>query len=272
GLNGLSWLPFILPSIRKATFYAIDLPGHGCSYEVEPQSKAGFLVDYAECIGRLVEILSGKPYKLVGFSIGAYASLKFISDKISLLPQKYLHIDHTPFPQTTQGWNGQMQSEILNLFDQLQRLVVENNSDVANCGFSDLPDNIKNKYFETIEALNDFSITNKFLGSALRRLYQLPLLGHRLHERVAWPWGLNIIESYHSGKFDLRPCLRDIRVPTLLLVGQNNELFSPEGMKYMNQEMPSSRLVNFDTNHDIPLAAPFKLIKIMSNFIAREEL
>jgi pimeloyl-ACP methyl ester carboxylesterase len=273
GLNALSWLPFTLPLASQATFYAVDLPGHGHSYEVPPNNPDDFLLDYVDCISQMVRTLNGKPYHLIAFSLGAYACLRFLLETELDLPIKYMHIDHTPFPKKEINWNGQMDSTLFNLFGELDTMIRAESLDLLKTDFSHLPLHVLHKFYETIDTLDQLVVSNLAVRSVYSWAHKFPILGPKIRQRVAWPWAMSIIRGYYSSSMDLRPKLKDLSVPTLLLVGGENKLFSPGGMYFMNLQMPNSKLVEFKhTNHDLHFAHPIRFISILNRFLKADSI
>lgn len=265
GLTGRMWLPLVLRFLNEYTFVVPDMPGHGRSYDVLPWSDQGFLTDYAECIGAVIKNEQLVDYKLASFSIGAYASLEFLLGG-GPAPEKYLHIEHTPFPQTSPNWRGGMNPALLNRFEELHELI--NGRDLTKMHFSDLPDDVRKKYHLIVRELGRVSMTSDILRFLMDAGYKIPMAGKHALERVSWPWGHAIIEGYRTGCYDLRPRLSELTVPTLLVAGTQNSLFEPEGMRYMNSVMPNAELIELPSNHDVPVGAAGRFYSLFREFLA----
>lgn len=268
GSGGLSWLPFTLPHARRFTFHAIDLPGHGRSVGATPRAPAGFLDDYASCIEAVVQTLGDEPYLLGGYSIGAYSALNFLARKTTRPPLRYLHMDHPPFPGRAEGWTGHMNEELLSGFDELRRFLDDEKLVVEHQPFDRLPVKVFAKYQRLLSHMSRVSVTDAWAETLSELAHKAPLLGHRVSQRVEWPWAHAIIEAYRTGRFDFREALPDILVPTLLVSGSRNKLFPPAGIEYMATRLPNARLVNFETtNHDLHFRSPVKFMGVLSSFL-----
>lgn len=73
------------------------------------------------------------------------------------------------------------------------------------------------------------------------------------------------------GRGDFWPHLPGIKVPTLILAGQNSPLAEEAKMKAMQQHMPQAKLVTFEGyGHGINLLAPERCVKEIRQFVAAQ--
>lgn len=274
GLTGLAWLPFIFTLKNDFTFIIPDLPGHGISKGTLPHSPVGFLDDYASCLDTLAKMIGpNQPYSLIGYSLGAYTSLYYLSKSDVVLPEKYMHIDHTLFPQHDEGWNGSMNNKILDQFKETHDLVVAGNEEVPYLDLDLIPSSIRQSYYRSLDMMNENSITNILIKKVTSMIPRLPVVGKAMQDRVEWPWAYAIIKAYYSGTFDLRKSIEKIQTPTLVLCGKNNSVFPPESMEYMHSRMAKVRLISFEkSNHDLLFNEPVQFTRILRNFLYQKEL
>ena len=184
-----------------------------------------------------------------------------------------MHIDHTLFPQQEDGWTGSMNNRIMNQFKETHDLVVGGDKEIPYLDLDQLPTPIQRSYFRALAMMNEKSISSSLLKKFSSILSNVPVIGKTLQDRVEWPWAYAIIKAYHLGIFDLRKEIEQVQVPTLLLCGKNNTVFSPSSMEYMLSHMDNVRLISFEkSNHDLLFNEPFRFSRILRNFLYQEEL
>jgi pimeloyl-ACP methyl ester carboxylesterase len=253
------------------TFIIPDFPGHGNSKGSIPHSSVGFLDDYASCLDTLAKNICPNPYKLIGYSLGAYTAFHYLSKSDAYLPSQYLHIDHTPFPKSDVGWQGSMNTKIMDQFRETHNLVLAGDHSIPYLNLDQLPHSIQQSYYRALALMNKESISNPLLKQFSSILPRIPVLGKKLEKRVEWPWAYAIIKAYHSGTFDLRNISYKINVPTLLLCGQNNTVFPPASMEHILSQMPNARMISFEnSNHDLPFNEPLRFTQILKDFVNNE--
>ena len=62
--------------------------------------------------------------------------------------------------------------------------------------------------------------------------------------------------------------LASIRVPTLVVGGVHDTIFSPDVLRGVQASIPGARLALVDSNHEIPIEAPRELAGLVSAFVA----
>lgn len=62
--------------------------------------------------------------------------------------------------------------------------------------------------------------------------------------------------------------LAEVRAPVLILRGTKSDRYTPEALARVAHDFPRVQLVDVDTGHDIPGAAPDTLIRLVSGFLA----
>lgn len=267
------WLPYIFNLKNDFTFLMPDLPGHGGSKGSLPHSQIGFLEDYAACLAALAKTIEPNEfYGLVGYSLGAYTSLHYLSKAEVMLPKKYMYIDHTLFPQSDDGWDGSMNNEIMNQFKETHGLVVAGDKETPYLSLEKLPPHIQQSYFQALAMMNEKSLSNRLLKKIVSLLPGIPVFGTAMKSRVEWPWAYSIIKAYSLGLFDLRSSVEKVQIPTFVLCGRSNSVFPSASMEYMESRMTNVRLISFEkSNHDLIFNEPLHFGRVLRKFLYQED-
>lgn len=269
GLSAKSWLPFVIPHLHGRTFVALDLPGHGSQFEVLPTDQTGYLEQFAETIRQAIVGSGRSKVSLVGYSIGAFACLQYLMSYGTDQVSKYLHIDHSPYPG--QGWQGAMHPELHSSF----KLFLSKTSQVSGVlpdqkahRYDQLAPDLVQAYYEVLDKLSDLSLNNPSLRAFDRIVKRVPWVGESSKQVVSWPWAVRVIEGYYSDRYDFRPTLKDIDIPTWVMGSDDNKLFPLEAMRYMANQIPDARLHALPGGHEMHYGSPIKFHRIFKDFLS----
>jgi len=95
--------------------------------------------------------------------------------------------------------------------------------------------------------------------------------GFKISQKTTKEIAINV--SNNLFKEDLRPLLRKINIPTLILHGENDRVMLLEGAKYMHEKIPGSKMYIFkDKGHAPSITAADKFNKILERFIRTGKL
>jgi len=96
-------------------------------------------------------------------------------------------------------------------------------------------------------------------------------LGFRICQKTTQEIAINSLINF--SKEDIRPLLGKIKIPTLILHGENDRVFLSECTKYMHENIPGSEMYIFkDKGHLPSLTATDKFNKILKEFITTGKL
>ena len=80
---------------------------------------------------------------------------------------------------------------------------------------------------------------------------------------------LKVFNEKEAGSFDLRPRLREIKVPTLVLVGRHDFITNVAMAEEMVRHIPDARLEIFeDSGHFVLVEQPEDFYRVVHEFVA----
>jgi pimeloyl-ACP methyl ester carboxylesterase len=234
------WLPQVNYFSQNFKMVTIDMRGTG---ESDKPSDNYTLDLYADDLDSIIEELQEKNIVLIGESIGASIAIKYVTKypgKVSRLvlvggSPKFMATDDFPY--------GMPQ----NFFDAQQALAMESYS--------------------------------KWMRVFLGLIFQEPGTeylkdwGFKMSQKTPQEITMNSITNLFQA--DLRPLLRKIDIPTLILHGENDIVFMrvSEGAKYMHENIPGSKMcIIKDAGHFPSITAADEFNKILKEFITTGKL
>ena len=171
------------------------------------------------------------PVIAIGHSMGAITLLEYLSSYGTDLISKIVLVDQSPKLITDEEWK-------LGVFGDLP---AGKNEDLIRTFSSDITKgyDLLGKYFLHKEFNQFASLAARFSPA------EMPVFTAEVSR------GLSSIWKSFSTK-DYRPFLRSIDVPTLLLYGEKSQFYPPSTGKYMQENIPGSRLVMFPRGDHSP--------------------
>ncbi|MFB3925197.1 MAG: alpha/beta fold hydrolase [Syntrophales bacterium] len=215
GDNGYIWEHFARMSADYFRIIAPDQRGHGRSEWAIPPAYC--CDDYVSDISALIDTLKLNRLILMGHSMGALHATRYASlhpEKIAAL----IHVDIEPCPP---AWNKKY---LANLYESL-------------------PDTYESveEYIEQARINSPFADRETLLAVALRSL------DRGVDGKFRRQYDREVLRCFDA--YDLRPDLRNIRCPSLIVRGRQSRVMSREKAREMSLEIPNGRLA------EIPEAA-----------------
>jgi pimeloyl-ACP methyl ester carboxylesterase len=84
----------------------------------------------------------------------------------------------------------------------------------------------------------------------------------------SWYAATKCLKSYIHQNYDMRDGLKEISIPVTIMVGMKSEVFPNEGVFYLDEQIPQSRLVKFErSGHALFLTEPVKFQRELKRFL-----
>lgn len=225
---------YLLPALQNlapyATIWFYDARGHGLS-EQNPPTESYTMRQLVDDIGGFTKAMGMKNYTLLGHSFGGMVALKYASMKPEGLSRLILSDTSASLEYTTR------------FQDTLKRVMTQN------------------QFAEYERVQNDESITaDERLRRALRMVY--PFYWYNPPKPYYLDLDINTMNlnataseqiwTSDGPSYDVRASLDNITVPTLVLVGRYDIVFSYEDAKEIADGIPNSRLVVLERSGHYP--------------------
>jgi pimeloyl-[acyl-carrier protein] methyl ester esterase len=211
GLNVRVWDGLMEELRDRFRIIAVDLPGHGRSTW---GAGLGTPAEQAWLIHSTLASVSNR-YSLLGWSLGGQIAL----DLAAAMPgqiDKLVLVAATPrFAQSPDWPYGMRPAAITKLATQLRQ-----------------------DYRQTVSDFLELQVRGSIQGSSVLDQLRHALFVHGQAHPAALEAGLNILSTS-----DLRPTLSHVRVPTLVIGGQNDRITAPAASRALAEALPDARYV-----------------------------
>ncbi len=209
GANAHMWEHFASYALENFRIIALDQRGHGSSNWVRPPAYS--CNDYVNDLDRLVEFLKPGKVILMGHSMGAlhaaiYAATK--PDRVAAL----IYVDIEPCPPS---WNRKYLRE----------------------KYYDLPDS----YQSVQDFVNGMKETSPYAKITMLNYLALFAIEKREDGKFYVKYDKEVLNNFD--RYDLRPHLKAIKCPTLIIRGAESPVMRREIALEMNRTVTNSRLM-----------------------------
>jgi len=228
------WDHFALGAAGKFRIIALDQRGHGLSDWVTPPAYS--CRDYVSDIENLVEALQLKKIILIGHSMGALHATRYASQ----VPGKTAALIHADIDPCPPEWNKKY---LTNLYERLPEFYTSVREYVE-----ELRQNSPYAEESLLYRLAAFALTECENGK-LRLRYDREVLRHFDH-------------------YDLRPYLKDIRCPVLIMRGQESRVMSAEVAREMSAMINQGRFTEIPkATHPLHTDNPLEFQRVVMAFL-----
>jgi pimeloyl-[acyl-carrier protein] methyl ester esterase len=233
GMNGDVWEGIVPALWQHYRVTLVDLPGHGRSVDD--------LGDFS--LGEMAAQISAAipaPACLVGWSLGGMIATRIAVDKPEVIKQLVLVASAPRFVRDN-DWPDGVEPEVLDGFA------------------SDLQEDFHNtvKRFIAIQAMGSEHAREE------QRTLRERVFRHGNPQLAALEGGLNLL--HHA---DLRPCLGELRCPTLLIAGEHDSLFRRAAAERTQQLIHDAQLsVIKGAGHAPFLSHPDDFLHALTTFL-----
>lgn len=234
GANAHMWDHFASYALENFRLIALDQRGHGSSSWIRPPAYS--CNDYVNDLDGLIEALNPRNVILMGHSMGALHAASYAAtkpDRVAAL----IYVDIEPCPPS---WNKRyLREQYYNLpdfYESLQDLV------------SNLKETSPYAKDEMLNYLARFALKRKGDGNFYIKFDKEVL--------------------NHFDRYDLRPVLKAITCPTLIIRGAESQVMRREIAREMNRTVTNSRLVEISqATHQVHTDNPVAFRQAVLDFL-----
>lgn len=274
GMNSLHWLPFSTPLSRNARVIMPDLRGFGRSHTAK-FSESCVLTNYANDINDLVNHLNLTRFKLSGISMGALTSLQYQKLHPNNAPSHYLHIDQSPVCLNSDEWKWGLFGHEHNERIARARALVEQLTPYIqnNTPYRALPQKLTRKLWKELGLFFASAMSKNGLKSMAKTLCRSAIGQQTLLPTENWQAYIICLNAYLENNYDLRDTLREVDIPTTVVVGLKSEMYPKGGQLRIADYRKNSKLIPFEQSGHTPLVdEPLKFLKTLRDFASQSEL
>jgi len=218
----------------RTRIIALDQRGHGRSDRALPPAYR--CEDYVTDIDNLVHALQLHDVMLMGHSMGALHATRYAA----LRPEKAAALVHADIEPCPPAWNKKY---LLNLYE-----------------------NLPSAYASIDAYVREARKNSPYAGEEmLRRIASFAL---EEGEDGKWRPRYDREVLFHFDRYDLRPCLRDIRCPSLIIRGKESRVMEREIAREMSAIIPNGSFAEIPkAAHPVHTDNPAEFLRVVSEFL-----
>lgn len=262
------WLPFVASFLHRHRFILPDLRGFGRSIKAPIRGNCA-LSQFVEDVEDLMNILGCEQARLGGLSMGAYACLHHQKMNQFRKISRCFIVDHAPKAMSSPGWPYGMHPVLTDLSRQLVTCFEGEKLDDPEVPFRELPSSFRQLYLKVFRALMVYCFPRPYQKWMVGMGSRTQLYVNAFVLNCSWYAATRCLSSYIHQDYDMRGSLQEITIPVTIMMGMKSEVFPNQGVLYLNQQIPQSRLVKFaHSGHALFLTEPVKFWRTLQQFLA----
>ena len=238
-MNTEYWWQKNVPELAEShRVVSLDLRGHGLSGKTDEGHN---LAQYARDVRHLLVMLDLADVTAVGWSMGASVVLEYLTKFGTERVRSVSFVEQSPRYLSAPDWEhplgGDYSPEDLATFSQ-------------------------NLRFDRSAA------ARRFIQSIFAEPPPTDVIDEMYAETAKTPTGVAVASMTEMTYADLRPALKEVTVPALLLYGEQSKLFPEDLGGWMRQQIPDSKLVRFEESGHCPFwEEPEKFNRELADFV-----
>ena len=261
------WLPFVAPFLRRHRFILPDLRGFGRSSKA-PITGDCALSQFVEDVDDLMDNLGCEKAKLGGLSMGSYVCLHNQQMNRFRRISRCFIVDHPPKAVNSNGWLYGMHPVWTDLLRQLVTYFDSEKFDDPEVPFKELPSPFQKLYIKVFRVLGVYCFPRLYQKRAVQIISRTRVFLSEFALNCSWYAATKCLKSYIHQNYDMRDGLKEISIPVTIMVGMKSELFPNEGVFYLDEQIPQSRLVKFEhSGHALFVTEPIKFRRELKRFL-----
>ena len=135
--------------------------------------------------------------------------------------------------------------------------------------FKELPSAFQKLYIKVFRVLGVYCFPRFYQKRAVQMISRTRLFLSQFALNCSWHAATTCLGSYIHQNYDMRDGLKEISIPVTIMVGMKSELFSNEGVFYLDEQIPQTRLVKFErSGHALFVTEPFKFQRELKRFLS----
>jgi pimeloyl-ACP methyl ester carboxylesterase len=261
------WLPFVAPLLHRHRFILPDLRGFGRSNKALITQDCA-LSQFVEDMDDLMDNLGCEKAKLGGISMGAYATLHNQQMNRFRRISRCFIIDHSPKAVNSNGWSYGMNPVLTDLSRQLVSYFESEKLDDPKMPFKELPTAFQELYLKVVRAIVVYCFPRPYQKWIAQFTSRTQFFLNEFPLRCSWHAATKCLGSYIHQNYDMRDGLKEISIPVTIMMGMKSEVFHNEGVLYLDEHIPQSKLIKFKrSGHALFLTEPVKFRRELKRFL-----
>jgi len=271
GMHSGHWLPYAHLLARKNQVIIPDLRGFGRSHHINFNQDCA-VSNFAEDLSSLVEQLNCTDYKLLGISMGALTSLKFIDQYPHIAPKSYLHIDQSPCCINKADWHWGLFGDDHNQRITKAKSLLERLSpyEADNTPFADIPSALQREVQRELAEFFASAMSKPSHKNASRSILSRKWALTKLLSVDNWSAYMHCLRAYITEGYDMREAIANSSIPIDIIVGMKSDMYPAAGQLRIADLAKDCRVIPFTKSGHTPLIdQPIKLSRELLQFAAR---
>ena len=261
------WLPFVAPFLHRHRFILPDLRGFGRSIKAPIRGDCA-LSQFVEDVEDLMDTLDCEKASLGGLSMGAYTCLYHQQKNRFRRISRCFIVDHAPKAISSPDWPYGMNPVLTDLSRELVSCFEREKLDDPEMPFRELPSSFQQLYLQVFKALVVNCFPRPYQKWIVEMNSRTQLFVNTFVLNCSWYAATKCLSSYIHQDYDMREGLREITIPVTIMMGLKSEIFPNQGVLYLDQQIPQSRLVKFaHSGHGLFLTEPVKFWRTLKQFL-----
>lgn len=266
GMSSELWLPLVAPLLSRQRFVLLSQRGFGRSHG-QSFSDDCIMVQLAEDLEDLLNHLQVDQCHLAGYSMGACASMQFLSNHSHERISAYLQIDQAACVANKADWKWgvfgeQHESWMLNLAELLTQADID-------APFKSLPSATRRQICSAFADFFEVAAHKRWLRAGSRLINFEPFIQAMLPTHN-WPVYLHCMKAYATQSYDFRVGMAKVGLPIWNFVGDRSRMYDATGQLKLGQ-IVAGDVTNIHfahCGHALPFEAPRAFTRRLGRFLA----
>jgi pimeloyl-ACP methyl ester carboxylesterase len=269
GMASELWLPLVLPLARKQRFVLLSQRGFGRSHS-QSFSKDCIMTQLAEDLADLLNHLDVQSCHLAGYSMGACASMQYLSKHPDPRIKGYLNIDQAACTSNQPDWAwGVFGPEHERWMGDLHELLEVIAPLPAHTGFADLPKALRQRVCEAFSDFFEVAAHKRWLRWGSRAV-KVEALATKFLPTHNWRVYLHCMKAYATQQYDFRAALAPVDLPVWNFVGDQSRMYDATGQLKLHEVVagPVTNVHFQGCGHALPFEAPRRFTRKLGEFLS----
>lgn len=268
GMSSELWLPLVAPLLPKQRFVLLSQRGFGRSHG-ESFAQDCIMSQLAEDLADLLDHLAVSQCHLAGYSMGACASMQYLSQTPDPRVKAYLNIDQAACTSNQPDWawgvfgpeHERWMGDLTSLLEAIAPLP-------QHADFEDLSKALRQRICVAFADFFEVAAHKSWLRWGSRAV-KLEPLATKLLPTHNWRVYLHCMKAYATQQYDFRAALAPVDLPVWNFVGDQSRMYDATGQLKL-QEMVAGPVTNIhfrDCGHALPFEAPRRFTRKLGEFL-----
>jgi len=268
GMASDLWLPLVWPLRKKHRFILLSQRGFGRSHQ-RSFSQSCAVSQLADDLADLLDHLQVVQCELAGYSMGACASMAYLSRYGEARISRYLQIDQAACVARKDDWEWPLFGvEHANRMLSFADLLAQIEAQPRHIDFEQLPTELRSQIGAAFAGFFDIAGHKLWLRGASQLMRWERLAKHFL-PTANWRVYMHCMQAYHQQQYDFRQAIASISLPIWSFVGTESRMYPPEGQLRLSRLVSGPvQVVRFNgCGHALPFESPRRFTRKLGEFL-----